>query len=250
MANAFGEGSNDDYLKYMIYKLPDDYRDQKLKLVPNGMEIETEYQEFLAAQIKSEQGDNYILETDAGEIKIAKKECYSRNPSKFDGVDDMSQLTQLSEATVLYNLRLRYMKDIIHTYSGLFCVVINPYQFFPIYTHFMINKYTGRRKEEVAPHVYAIAEGALTQMRDLSAQFRNQSILITGESGAGKTENTKRVIQYIATIAGRSNAAMGDIENQLIQLNPMLEAFGNAKTVKNNNSSRFGKFIEIQCQAN
>ncbi|KAL7718232.1 Myosin-2 heavy chain [Entamoeba marina] len=265
MANKFGEGSQADYDKFMIFKKSDSFKGvpagktwvwymnpnprPKTEIGENGMEKEQDYDEFYTAEVTTETTNEYILDTDKGEIKVPKKNCFMRNPMRFDGVDDMSQLTHLSEATVLYNLKLRYMEDIIHTYSGLFCVVINPYRFFPIYTPFLVNKYQGRRKEDCAPHVYAIADGAYRAMLDPSSKYRNQSILITGESGAGKTENTKRVIQFLAMTAGQSKKAsgqLGELEEQLIDLNPMLEAFGNAKTVKNNNSSRFGKFLEIQ----
>jgi myosin protein heavy chain len=169
-------------------------------------------------------------------------QVFPRNPIKFDGVEDMADLSYLNEPSVLHNMRLRYNADIIHTYSGLFCVIVNPYKWIQIYTTEMVEIYTGKRRNEVAPHVFAVADGAY---RSLLNEKQNQSMLITGESGAGKTENTKKVIQYIANIAGRSGG-VGELEQQIIQANPILESFGNAKTNRNNNSSRFGKFIEIQ----
>ena len=137
----------------------------------------------------------------------------------------------------------RYVSKLIYTYSGLFCVAINPYKRFPIYTPTVVNIYHGKRRNEVPPHIFAIADGAYQSMIN---HGKNQSILVTGESGAGKTENTKKVIGYFAEIAA-SDKKTGQVslEDQIVQTNPVLEAFGNAKTVRNDNSSRFGKFIRI-----
>nr|XP_015098282.1 myosin-14 isoform X1 [Vicugna pacos] len=177
------------------------------------------------------------------------------NPPKFSKAEDMAELTCLNEASVLHNLRERYYSGLIYTYSGLFCVVINPYKQLPIYTEAIVEMYRGKKRHEVPPHVYAVTEGAY---RSMLQDREDQSILCTGESGAGKTENTKKVIQYLAHVAsspkGRkepgvpasiSTVSYGELERQLLQANPILEAFGNAKTVKNDNSSRFGKFIRI-----
>ncbi|CAF92169.1 unnamed protein product, partial [Tetraodon nigroviridis] len=133
------------------------------------------------------------------------------------------------------------------TYSGLFCVVINPYKNLPIYSENIIEMYRGKKRHEMPPHIYAISESAY---RCMLQDREDQSILCTGESGAGKTENTKKVIQYLAHVAsshkGRKDHNIpGELERQLLQANPILESFGNAKTVKNDNSSRFGKFIRI-----
>ncbi len=176
---------------------------------------------------------------------VAEKDTEPANPGKFDGVIDCSDLSHLNNATVLHNLRVRYAEDLIHTYSGLFLVVVNPYKWIPIYTDEIIQIYQGKRRNEVLPHVFAVADEAYRAMVNGK---HNQSILITGESGAGKTENTKKVIQYLATIAGKATSG-GKLEEQILQANPMLEAFGNAKTNKNDNSSRFGKFIRIQFNA-
>ena len=148
---------------------------------------------------------------------------------------------------ILYdNTLFRYHAGLIYTYSGLFCVVINPYKYYPIYSEKVIDMYRGRKRHEMPPHVYAITD---TAYRSMLHDKEDQSILCTGESGAGKTENTKKVIQYLAAVASSKansgKAAHGELENQLLQANPLLEAFGNAKTVKNDNSSRFGKFIRI-----
>ena len=170
------------------------------------------------------------------------------NPAKFDKADDMAELTHLNEASVVHNLYMRYQADLIYTYSGLFLVAINPYCPLPIYTNEYINMYKGQGREETKPHIYAMADEAF---RNLVDEGENQSILVTGESGAGKTENTKKVIQYLAAVAHSESPVKAKTQNsnlsqQILRANPILEAFGNAQTVRNNNSSRFGKFIRIE----
>merc|ERR1719495_1190036 len=168
------------------------------------------------------------------------------NPPKFEKCEDMSNLTYLNDASVLYNLKARYVIKLIYTYSGLFCVAINPYKRYPIYTNRVVQIYRGKRRNEVPPHIFAIADGAYS---DMLQNGENQSMLITGESGAGKTENTKKVIAYFANVGANTKKSKveekGNLEDQVVQTNPVLEAWGNAKTVRNDNSSRFGKFIRI-----
>uniref|UniRef100_A0A8C7DTJ1 Myosin motor domain-containing protein n=1 Tax=Naja naja TaxID=35670 RepID=A0A8C7DTJ1_NAJNA len=182
-----------------------------------------------------------------------KDDIQPMNPPKFDMIEDMAMLTHLNEASVLHNLRRRYTKWMIYTYSGLFCVTINPYKWLPVYTAPVVAAYKGKRRSEVPPHIYAIADNAYN---DMLRNRENQSMLITGESGAGKTVNTKRVIQYFAIVAALGDspgkkgvrpsfAKNGTLEDQIIEANPAMEAFGNAKTLRNDNSSRFGKFIRI-----
>ena len=170
------------------------------------------------------------------------------NPAKFDKANDMAELTHLNEASVVHNLHMRYQSDLIYTYSGLFLVTVNPYCPLPIYTNEYINMYKGRSREDTKPHIFAMADEAF---RNLVEEGKNQSILVTGESGAGKTENTKKVIQYLAAVAqpessGRARQQQSNLSQQILRANPILEAFGNAQTVRNNNSSRFGKFIRIE----
>ena len=171
------------------------------------------------------------------------------NPAKFDKANDMAELTHLNEASVVHNLHTRYMADLIYTYSGLFLVTVNPYTPLPIYTNEYVNMYKGRSREDNKPHIFAMADEAFRNMVD---ENENQSILVTGESGAGKTENTKKVIQYLAAVAQSQSPAKsrgkqhGNLSAQILRANPILEAFGNAQTVRNNNSSRFGKFIRIE----
>merc|ERR1711876_172254 len=166
------------------------------------------------------------------------------NPPKFDCSDDMSGLTYLNDACVLWNSVVRYKNELIYTYSGLFCTAINPYKRFPIYTQRAMEIYMGKRRSECPPHIFGVAEGSYQGMMNAG---KNQSILITGESGAGKTENTKKVISYFASIGASGKKKEGEpgLEDKIVQTNPVLEAWGNAKTVRNDNSSRFGKFIRI-----
>uniref|UniRef100_A0A4W6E5L6 Myosin motor domain-containing protein n=1 Tax=Lates calcarifer TaxID=8187 RepID=A0A4W6E5L6_LATCA len=171
--------------------------------------------------------------------------------SCFLSIEDMALLTHLHEPAVLFNLKERYAAWMIYTYSGLFCVTVNPYKWLPVYNPEVVAGYRGKKRQEAPPHIFSISDNAYQYML---TDRENQSILITGESGAGKTVNTKRVIQYFATIASMGDSSkkeqlagkmQGTLEDQIIQANPLLEAFGNAKTVRNDNSSRFGKFIRI-----
>ena len=153
-------------------------------------------------------------------------------------------MTYLNDASVFHNLEVRFKAKLIYTYSGLFCVVVNPYKRYPIYTPRVVQMYLGKRKNEVPPHLWAVTE---TAYRSMLANKHNQSMLITGESGAGKTENTKKVIAYLAMVATSSKKAdkKVSLEDQIVATNPILESYGNAKTSRNDNSSRFGKFIRI-----
>ena len=166
------------------------------------------------------------------------------NPPKFEKVEDMVNLTFLNDASVFWNLKTRYQAKMIHTYSGLFVVVVNPYKRYPIYTHRVSKIYLGKRRNECPPHLWAIAE---TAYRGMLLNTKNQAMLITGESGAGKTENTKKVITYLAIVASSSKKSdkKVSLEDQIVATNPILESYGNAKTSRNDNSSRFGKFIRI-----
>ncbi|KAM9783758.1 myosin heavy chain, fast skeletal muscle-like [Syngnathus typhle] len=181
-------------------------------------------------------------------VTVKEDEIHPMNPPKFDKIEDMAMMTHLNEPCVLYNLKERYASWMIYTYSGLFCVVVNPYKWLPVYDATCVSAYRGKKRIEAPPHIFSISDNAYQFML---TDRENQSILITGESGAGKTVNTKRVIQYFATIAvagvkkAEPGKIQGSLEDQIIAANPLLEAYGNAKTVRNDNSSRFGKFIRI-----
>ena len=170
------------------------------------------------------------------------------NPPKFEKCEDMANLTFLNDASVFHNLEVRYKAKLIYTYSGLFCIVVNPYKRYPIYTQTVVKMYLGKRRNEVPPHLWAITE---TAYRNMLQNLKDQSMLITGESGAGKTENTKKVISYLAMVAssGKKTGKKVSLEDQIVATNPILESYGNAKTSRNDNSSRFGKFIRIHFTA-
>ncbi|ESK85274.1 myosin type ii heavy chain [Moniliophthora roreri MCA 2997] len=251
---------------------------------------------YLAGWVNKEDGEfAEVVMAAGGDFRRMPLYALSKmNPPKFDRVEDIADLTFLNEASVVHNLRLRYGSGAIYTYSGLFLVAVNPYQSLPLYSDSIVHQYRSKRRDENPPHIFAVAERAWVNMGE---ERENQSILITGESGAGKTESTKKVIQYLAAIATdvhhpstpshsrsptlavshsftamptvglpRSNSVkrvhtgsssmtgsgflnakgrLGLLERQILQANPILEAFGNAQTQRNNNSSRFGKFVRI-----
>ncbi|XP_071512375.1 myosin heavy chain, muscle-like [Panulirus ornatus] len=203
---------------------------------------------FIEGEIQGTKGD-LITVYAGGETKNWKKDLVQQvNPPKYEKCEDMSNLTYLNDPSVFYNLKCRYVTKLIYTYSGLFCIAVNPYKRYPIYTNRVVKIYQGKRRNEVPPHLFAIADGAYMNMMQLG---ENQSMLITGESGAGKTENTKKVLSYFANVGAttkKTEEKKQNLEDQIIQTNPVLEAFGNAKTVRNDNSSRFGKFIRIHFQ--
>ncbi|KAG1367580.1 myosin-17 [Cocos nucifera] len=160
------------------------------------------------------------------------------------GVDDMTKLSYLHEPGVLQNLATRYELNEIYTYTGNILIAINPFQSLPhLYDTHMMEQYKGATFGELSPHVFAVADVAYRAMIN---EGKSNSILVSGESGAGKTETTKMLMRYLAYLCGRSGVEGRTVEQQVLESNPVLEAFGNAKTVRNNNSSRFGKFVEIQ----
>ncbi|CAI9768449.1 unnamed protein product [Fraxinus pennsylvanica] len=181
-------------------------------------------------------GNETLISIAEGKVlTVNSKNLVPANPDILDGVDDLMQLSYLNEPSVLYNLQYRYNRDIIYTKAGPVLVAVNPFKKVPLYGNDYIEAY--KRKSVESPHVYAITD---TAMREMIRDEVNQSIIISGESGAGKTETAKIAMQYLAALGGGSG-----IEYEILKTNPILEAFGNAKTLRNNNSSRFGKLIEI-----
>ncbi|XP_071578989.1 myosin heavy chain, muscle-like isoform X14 [Temnothorax nylanderi] len=246
------EGEDPDPTPYLFVSLEQKRIDQtKPYDAKKACWVPDEKEGYLLGEIKATKGDVVSVGLPGGETKDFKKDLLQQvNPPKYEKAEDMSNLTYLNDASVLHNLKQRYYAQLIYTYSGLFCVAINPYKRFPVYTHRCAKLYRGKRRSEVPPHIFAISDGAYVNMLTNS---ENQSMLITGESGAGKTENTKKVIAYFATVGASTkkekddtgSKKKGSLEDQVVQTNPVLEAFGNAKTVRNDNSSRFGKFIRI-----
>uniref|UniRef100_A0A4W6G6Y8 Unconventional myosin-Ib n=1 Tax=Lates calcarifer TaxID=8187 RepID=A0A4W6G6Y8_LATCA len=168
-----------------------------------------------------------------------------KNTSLLDnmiGVGDMVLLEPLSEDSFLENLKNRFDHNEIYTYIGSVVISMNPYRSLPIYTPDKVEEYRNRNFYELSPHIYALADEAYRSLRD---QDKDQCILITGESGAGKTEASKLVMSYVAAVCGKGQE-VNKVKEQLLQSNPVLEAFGNAKTVRNDNSSRFGKYMDIE----
>ncbi|KAG0449213.1 hypothetical protein HPP92_027417 [Vanilla planifolia] len=147
----------------------------------------------------------------------------------------MTKLTYLNEPGVLYNLARRYSLNEIYTYTGSILIAVNPFAKLPhLYSEHMMEQYRGVRFGELSPHVFAVADASY---RAMLCEGRSQSILVSGESGAGKTETTKLILQYLAHVGGRAAFDSGTVEQQILESNPLLEAFGNARTMRNDNSS-------------
>ncbi|KAF7805219.1 myosin-11-like isoform X1 [Senna tora] len=191
-------------------------------------------------------GTDAEIETSNGKKVTAKlSKIYPKDTeAPAGGVDDMTKLSYLHEPGVLQNLKTRYELNEIYTYTGNILIAINPFQRLPhIYDAHMMQQYKGAPFGELSPHVFAVADVAFRAMVN---EGKSNSILVSGESGAGKTETTKMLMRYLAYLGGRAATEGRTVEQQVLESNPVLEAFGNAKTVRNNNSSRFGKFVEIQ----
>ncbi|PIA14386.1 hypothetical protein COEREDRAFT_65770 [Coemansia reversa NRRL 1564] len=172
------------------------------------------------------------------------------NPAAVEGIDDLTSLSHLNEPAVLHNLQVRYGMHNIYTYSGIVLVALNPFARVGVYSQDTLEAYAGRMRGELEPHLFAISEDAFQGMvRDR----KNQTIIVSGESGAGKTVSAKYIMRYFASaheaqrdVEHQEQTAMSGVEEQILATNPVLEAFGNAKTTRNDNSSRFGKFLEIR----
>ncbi|PAV81570.1 hypothetical protein WR25_02774 isoform A [Diploscapter pachys] len=192
-----------------------------------------------------------VVDQDRGRLKVvdlddsgneqwlsAERKIRLMHPTSVQGVADMCQLGDYHQSAILRNLLIRYRERLIYTYVGSILLAVNPYQDIPIYTAEQIRMYKGKKIGELPPHIFAIGDNCFQNMVKTGC---NQSIVISGESGAGKTESTKILLQFLATISGQHSW----IEQQVLEANPILEAFGNAKTIRNDNSSRFGKYIEV-----
>uniref|UniRef100_A0A3Q3WRS3 Myosin, heavy chain b n=1 Tax=Mola mola TaxID=94237 RepID=A0A3Q3WRS3_MOLML len=196
---------------------------------------------YVKGKLVKREGGKATVETVTGKtVTVKEDDIHPRNPPKYDKIEDMAMMTHLNEPCVLYNLKERYASWMIYTYSGLFCVVVNPYKWLPVYDAVCVAAYRAKKRVEAPPHIFSISDNAYQSM-------------LTGNTKNCCTVNTKRVIQYFATIAAigakkaeaMSGKMQGSLEDQIVAANPLLEAYGNAKTVRNDNSSRFGKFIRI-----
>ncbi|CAG8548975.1 7493_t:CDS:10 [Paraglomus occultum] len=179
--------------------------------------------------------------------KIEKADWKEGFKKKQVGVADMTMLSKVNNDAINENLRKRFENGEIYTYIGHVLISVNPFKDLGIYTDEVLKSYTGKNRLEMPPHVYAVAESSYYHMNSYK---ENQCIIISGESGAGKTEAAKRIMQYIATVSGSGSSAIKEIKDMVLATNPLLESFGCAKTLRNNNSSRHGKYLEILFNSN
>ncbi|KAJ4969406.1 hypothetical protein NE237_016107 [Protea cynaroides] len=201
---------------------------------------------WIDGEVISVNGEEIEVSCTSGKtVVVNRSDVYPKDVEASScGVDDMTRLAYLHEPGVLHNLKIRYDIDEIYTYTGNILIAVNPFKRLPhLYDSHMMEQYKGAAFGELSPHPFAIADAAYRQMIN---EGISQSILVSGESGAGKTESTKMLMRYLAYMGGRAETEGRSVEQKVLESNPVLEAFGNAKTVRNNNSSRFGKFVEIQ----
>ncbi|XP_026565391.1 unconventional myosin-Va isoform X1 [Pseudonaja textilis] len=220
------------YTKYARIWIPDS------ELVWKSAELLKDYKpgdKVLHLQLEDGKDIEYKLDAKSKDLPPL------RNPDILVGENDLTALSYLHEPAVLHNLKVRFIDSkLIYTYCGIVLVAINPYEQLPIYGEDIINAYSGQNMGDMDPHIFAVAEEAYKQM---ARDERNQSIIVSGESGAGKTVSAKYAMRYFATVSGSASEA--NVEEKVLASNPIMESIGNAKTTRNDNSSRFGKYIEI-----
>nr|XP_015210144.1 PREDICTED: unconventional myosin-X [Lepisosteus oculatus] len=217
-----------------------------------------ENDQHLPCTVSSCSGGVVVFTTDYGQVYTYKQNTLTRqkvmpmHSSSSEGVEDMAGLADLHDGAIMYNLFLRYRQNKIYTYIGSILAAVNPYQFIPnLYDHPAVELYSRHRLGEISPHIFAVANECY---RSLWKRLENQCVLISGESGAGKTESTKLILKFLSAMSQHSlevtsKEKTSHVEQALLESSPIMEAFGNAKTVYNNNSSRFGKFVQLNfCQ--
>uniref|UniRef100_M8BWI6 Myosin-J heavy chain n=1 Tax=Aegilops tauschii TaxID=37682 RepID=M8BWI6_AEGTA len=208
--------------------------------------IEDADEAWMDGQVEEVNGEDLVINcTNGKKATVNLSTAFPKDTeSPRGGVEDMTRLAYLHEPGVLQNLKSRYALNEIYTYTGNILIAVNPFQRLPhLYNNHMMGIYKGAEFGELSPHPFAITDRAYRLMIN---DRISQAILVSGESGAGKTESTKSLMQYLAFMGGKAKAEGRSVQEQILESNPVLEAFGNAKTVRNNNSSRFGKFVEIQ----
>jgi myosin-7 len=196
------------------------------------------------ATVRTEDGEDHQLSAAASSALV---EC---NPEALNSdISDLININDLNEMSILHNLRIRYKEDRIYTNVSSILISVNPFKLLPLYTPEILDLYRNGSRDK-PPHVFAVAYNAFNCMLTESG---DQSVVISGESGAGKSEATKLILQFITDCSGRAGgatSASSNLEQQILAANPILEAFGNAKTLRNNNSSRFGKLITVNFDSN
>ncbi|KAJ7219033.1 myosin 5 [Mycena pura] len=229
------------------------FEDKELAWISAEVTSVTKTSDAIKLVFVDERGKEIVVNTTAQDIRNGKDDLPPlRNPPLLETADDLATLSHLNEPSVLHTIRNRYAQHSIYTYSGIVLIAVNPFQRVTMYGPDIIQAYSGRKRGELEPHLFAIAEDAYTAMR---RDGDGQTIIVSGESGAGKTESAKFIMRYLASVnPPDSNAKTkskfsldesSEIERQILATNPILEAFGNAKTTRNDNSSRFGKYIQI-----
>eukprot|EP01083_Nonionella_stella_P226644 804695_1 len=201
---------------------------------------------FEQAQVVQMADEKYLISIKGKNEWVDAKEMLPVPNLGHEGVADMVHLEHLNEASILFNLRQRFRKNRIYTYTGAILISVNPYQNLGIYSKPLMRLYSGQTLGSLPPHIYAVADCAY---REMMSEGQDQSVLISGESGAGKTEAAKKILEFVAHAAARPQHARTVVSaphDRILATQPILEAFGNAKTVRNDNSSRFGKLLDLQ----
>ncbi|EKX39533.1 myosin [Guillardia theta CCMP2712] len=236
---AVGEISNDISQK----KRTSSYKDNRL-LVTSRIWLKVSDLRWVAGTVESVDEKNLTIRTEDGmlvSVPRGSNRISQRTPPGMVAIDDLTALPDLDEPNMLDSLCQRYLQHKIYTRTGPILVGMNPWQDLRLYAPEVLHSYRKQQMNSMPPHVFAVSE---TAFANLQAERKDQTILVSGDSGSGKTESTKFMMQYLAAVANHTQKT-ANIEQRVLQCNPVLEAFGNAKTLRNDNSSRFGKYIDI-----